>query len=134
MRSHFKYLADLCKQLVAMGKLVMDKNYTDMLLTSLPTSYDRAILSISMSAHLSTKVLTAKIFKQFILDKFRCWQVKDKYAGSKDEAQTTDSGRCKGKDKSKDKKKVKCYNCCKTVHYKYKCWAKGGGKEGQGLW
>jgi hypothetical protein len=71
VRSHFKYLADLCKQLVAMGKLVMDKNYTDMLLTSLPTSYDRAILSISMSAHLSTKVLTAKIFKQFILDKFR---------------------------------------------------------------
>jgi len=49
------------------------------------------------------------------------------------EALAMESSGWKGKDKGKDKKKVKCYNCHKTRHYKSECWAKGGGKEGQGL-
>jgi hypothetical protein len=118
---------------MAMGKLVMDEDYTDMLLASLPASYDRAVSSISTSVCLRLKALMVEIFKQFILDKSERQHVKDRYAENRDEAQTTDLGRWKGKDKSKVKKKVKCYNCCKTRHYKSKGWAKGGGKEGQGL-
>jgi len=45
-----------------------------------------------------------------------------------------DSGNGKGKDWHRDKHKVECYNCHKTGHYKSECWAKGGGKEGQGPW
>jgi hypothetical protein len=82
---------------------------------------------------LGSKALTAEIFEQLILDKAEQWQVKDRYVENRDEAQAADSGKRKGKDKSKDKKKVECYNCCKTGHYKSECWAKGGGKEGQGL-
>jgi gag-polypeptide of LTR copia-type len=134
VRLHFEYLADLCEQLEAMGKSVTDKDYTDMLLTLLPASYDGAVSSISMSVCLGSKVLTAEIFEQLILDKAERRQVKDRYAESRDEAQATDSGKRKGKDKSKDKKKAECYNCRKTRHYKSKCWAKGGGKEGQGPW
>src|SRR6267142_1716910 len=132
VRNHFEYLADLCKQLVAMGKAVMDEDYTDMLLASLPASYDGTVSSMSTSVRLGTKVLTSEIFKQFILDKSEHWQVKDKYVESRNEALATESGSWKGKDKSKDKKKVKCYNCHKTGHYKSKCWAKGSSKEGQG--
>lgn len=30
------------------------------------------------------------------------------------------------------KRDIKCFNCHKKVHRKADCWAKGGGKEGQG--
>jgi hypothetical protein len=33
---------------------------------------------------------------------------------------------------SSSKKNVECHNCKKKGHYKSDCWAKGGGKEGQG--
>jgi hypothetical protein len=36
-----------------------------------------------------------------------------------------------GKDKGTNKDK-ECYNCNKKGHIKPECWAKGGGKEGQG--
>jgi len=133
VRNHFKYLSDLREQLAAMGKAVTDKDYTDTLLASLPASYDSTVSSMSASACLGTKVLTSEIFKQFILDESERRQVKDKYAESRNEALAVESGSQKGKDKSKDKKKVECYNCHKTGHYKSECWAKGGGKEGQGL-
>src|ERR1700761_3882564 len=32
----------------------------------------------------------------------------------------------------KSKKDVECFNCKKKGHMKSDCWAKGGGKEGQG--
>ena len=38
----------------------------------------------------------------------------------------------KGKEKGMNKDK-ECYNCKKTGHITSECWAKGGGKEGQGL-
>jgi hypothetical protein len=71
IKSHFEYLADLHEQPVAMSKSVTDEGYTDMLLASLPASYDGAVLSISMSACLRSKALTVEIFKQLILDKFK---------------------------------------------------------------
>src|SRR6267142_2635258 len=132
VRNHFEYLTDLREQLAAMGKAVMDEDYTDTLLASLPASYNGAVSSMSTSMRLGTKVLTSEIFEQFILDESEHRQVKDKYAESRNEALATESGSQKGKDKSKDKKKVECYNCHKTGHYKSECWAKGGGKEGQG--
>src|SRR6202045_259463 len=35
-------------------------------------------------------------------------------------------------EKQKKKKQLKCFNCNKCRHKKADCWAKGGGKEGQG--
>jgi len=132
VRNHFEYLADLHKQLTVMGKVVTDEDYTDMLLALLLASYNGTVSSMSVSMCLCMKVLTSEIFKQFILDESRHWQVKDKYVESHNEALAMESGSQKGKDKSKDKKKVECYNCHKTRHYKSECWAKGSGKEGQG--
>src|SRR6267142_2659156 len=134
IRSHFEYLANLCEQLVAIGKVVMDKDYMDTLLASLPASYGSAVSSFSTSARLGSKVLTAEIFEQFIIDKSECCQVKNDHTEVQYEALTADSGNGKGKDQCRDKHKVECYNCHKTGHYKSKCWAKGSGKEGQGPW
>jgi transposase InsO family protein len=130
VRGHFEYLADLREQLAAMGRTVSDEDYTDTLLASLPGTYDAAVSSISASARLGSKLLTAEIFEQFILDESARRQVKAKPAEGADEALTADTGR--GKDKRRDRRKVECFNCHKTGHYKSECWAKGGGKEGQG--
>jgi gag-polypeptide of LTR copia-type len=59
IRLHFEYLADLREQLMTMGKLVTDEDYTD----TLPASYDGAVSFISVSARLGSKALTAEIFK-----------------------------------------------------------------------
>jgi hypothetical protein len=85
-----------------MGKSVTDEDYTDMLLTLLPASYDGAVLSISASACLGSKALTVEMFEQLILDESECRQVKDRYVESRDGAQAADSGKQKGKDKSKN--------------------------------
>ena len=43
------------------------------------------------------------------------------------------SDRSKGSSKKGGSKKdVECFNCHKKGHYAADCWAKGGGKEGQG--
>ena len=68
VRSHFEFLANLREQLAAMGKAVTDDDYTDTLLASLPNSFEASVSSISASACLGTKTLTAEIFEQFILD------------------------------------------------------------------
>jgi|SRR6267142_462690 len=62
-------LDDVCDQ--CLGPLFID------LLTSLPASYDSTVSSISASTHLGSKVLTAEIFKQFIIDKSEHCQVKN---------------------------------------------------------
>src|SRR6267142_598588 len=132
IRSHFEYLANLREQLAAIGKAITDEDYTDMLLASLPASYNSAVSSISASTRLGTKVLTAEIFEQFMIDESKRHQVKNDCAEAQDEALAMDSSNGKGKDWRRDKRKVECYNCHKTGHYKSECWAKGGGKEGQG--
>src|SRR6266850_1861722 len=68
IRSHFEYLANLREQLAAIGKAVTNEDYTDTLLASLLASYNSVVSSISASACLGSKVLTAEIFKQFIID------------------------------------------------------------------
>ena len=129
IHSHFKALADLREQLAVMGKAVNDTDYTDTLLASLPMLYDSAVSSISASACLGSKTLTAEIFEQFIIDEYECQKVKVKRNKTKDETLSANS---KNKSKGKDKRQVECYNCHKKGHYKSECWAKGGGNEGNG--
>ncbi len=115
-----------------MGKAVDDADYTDTLLASLPASYDGTVSSISASARLGSKTLTAEIFEQLVIDEYERRQVKDKHVESKDEALSADSSKKGGKGKGRDKKNVECYNCHKKGHFKSECWKKGSGDEGGG--
>ena len=80
-----------------MGKAVSDEDYIDTLLTSLPTSYDNSVSSISASAHLSSQTLTAEIFEQLIVNKYEHRKVKDKRENIKDEALSANFGKKKGR-------------------------------------
>jgi hypothetical protein len=122
IRTHFEQMANVCKQLAAMGKVISDEDYTDILLTSLPSSYDQSYTSISHSMHLSGQPLTADALKAMILDKYTQHEIKNQKSSSKDEAFTANT----------TKSKKQCSNCKKRGHLKANCWAKGSGKEGQG--
>jgi len=63
------------------------------------------------------------MFKSLILDEFTQHELKKPQASStKDEAFAVEA----------PKSKKQCSNCNKRSHLKADCWAKGGGKEGQG--
>ena len=108
-----------------MGKVIADDDYTDLLMSSLPPSYENARSSINASAHLNPTKLTPDALQLYMLDEYEVRMLKDKKE-SKDEAFTADTT------KKKSKKDIECHNCRKRGHVKANCWAKGGGKEGQG--
>ena len=125
VRSHFEELADLREQLAGIGRKVDDEDYTDTLLASLPASYDGACTAISASAKLGSTKLTSDILQQLILDEYERRNVSSN-GQKKDEAfNATEAKRRKKRD-------IECFNCKKRGHIKAECWAKGGGKEGQG--
>ena len=135
IRAHFESFADLREQLASMGKEVDDQDYADTLMTSLPRSYDSAIQSITAGVKVSNGTMTAHIFEGLIIDESERRKIRDKIDGvkAKDEALTASTADSSRKtDKDKDKRNVECFNCKKKGHYKTDCWAKGGGKEGQG--
>jgi len=122
VRTHFEHMANVCEQLAAMGKAISDDDYMDILLTSLPHSYDQLCTSISNSTRVSRQPLTADNLKAMILAKFTQREIKKQKSNTKDEAFAADT----------PKSKKQCSNCNKCGHLKADCWAKGGGKEGQG--
>jgi hypothetical protein len=122
VRSHFEHMTNVREQLVAMGKAISDEDYTDILLTSLPPSYDQSCTSISHSIRVSGKPLLYSDLESMILDEFTQREIK------KSKSNTTEEAFAAGNSKPKKQ----CSNCNKRGHVKADCWAKGGGKEGQG--
>jgi hypothetical protein len=67
-------MANVREQLAAMGETISDEDYTDILLTSIPTSYDQSCTSIDDSTRLSGRPLTAD--EAMILDEFTQREIK----------------------------------------------------------
>jgi hypothetical protein len=124
--AHLSKIADIREQLAAMGTTIPDDKYASILLGSAPTSFESTTSSMNTTAKLTRTVLTPDLVISLITDEFdRCALKKPKEG--QEEALGTDVK--KGK---KPKKDVECFNCKKKGHMKSDCWAKGGGKEGQG--
>jgi len=122
VHTHFEHMANVHEQLATMGKAISDEDYMDILLTSLPHSYDQSCTSISNSTRISRQPLTADDLEAMILAEFMQRKIKKQKTNTKDEAFVADA----------PKSKKQCSNCNKCGHLKADCWAKGGGKEGQG--
>ena len=123
--THFEELSQLRDQLAAMGKDIDDKDYTDVLMSSLPPSYDTAHLSVNASTHLTKSKITSDAFQAYILNEYELHKLISNKKDAKDEAFTADTS------KKKPKKDIECHNCHKHGHVKAECWEKGGRKEGQ---
>jgi transposase InsO family protein len=120
--THFEELADMREQLAAMGKNIDDEDYTDVLLASLPSCYRTAISAINASTRISKGALTPEIVTELMIAEYE--QLTDTKTP---QDQALSAVTFKGK-----KRDVECFNCKKRGHIKADCWAKGGGKEGQG--
>ena len=108
-----------------MGKEINDKDYADVLMSSLPPSYDTAHSSVNASTHLMQSKTTSDAFQAYILNKYELHELRSNKKDSKDKAFTADTP------KKKPKKDIECHNCHKCRHIKADCWVKGGRKEGQ---
>jgi len=53
IRTYFEHMANVHEQLTTMGKVISDEDYMDILLTSLPHSYNQSCTSISNSTCVS---------------------------------------------------------------------------------
>ena len=69
---------------------------------------------------------------QVIIDKYDRWSTQSRNQKEKGSDTAFYAGGNKGKTSQKSNKDIKCFNCHKKGHKKINCWAKGGGKEGQG--
>lgn len=131
VRAHFDKLADMRERLASYGVDLEDHEYASILVGSLPSTYDPTLSSILASAKLSKTPLDPDVVTSLITDDFdRRELAKKKGKGRNDDAAYyAGSGKGGGKGGKGDKV---CHNCQKKGHFKADCWAKGGGKEGQG--
>ena len=135
IRTHFDTMRTMWEDLAALGEVLTDNDFSAMLIGSLPRSYNNYLSAITATLSVLKKELDPDALMLSILDEFdrrtvTSRQTKDK---GRDAAFYAGGGSKKpwkgGKGSKKD---VECFNCHKKGHMKGDCWAKGGGKEGQG--
>ena len=157
VRAHLAKLRQMRDDLASMGEVFPDDGFRAIILGSLPTSYDTFLTAVSnqlsptpypmrlgamtiqgvnIPAH-EIVVTPPKITPDDLMEVVG--QEADRRTiksgnSKKDEndAAFTANTWSKGGKKGGGKSDIECYNCHKKGHVKADCWAKGGGKEGQG--
>jgi LTR polyprotein gag-polypeptide-like protein/Pol polyprotein len=126
VHAHLKKLADLHERLSTFGRTVDDNEYVSVLIGSLSTSYDTTINTLTTSCDVTNTDITPTAIIQIATNEY------EKHLLCKGKGKTQDEA-FTAKEQHKNKcKNVECFNCHRKGHYKSKCWAKGGGKEGEG--
>ena len=123
--AHLTCLQDLREQLASMGKTIDDDEFASIILGSLPPSFESTINTINTVADTAGTDVTPDQVIQLVTDEYNhCVLRKGKSKTGPEEAFATNG-------QKRDRRTVECCNCKQTGHYKSKCWAKGGNKEGQ---
>ncbi len=122
--AHFNRIEILVEEL--RGTMAPVKSYEQMMimLMTLPEEYDAVTTVLMMK---NEKELTVEVIKNALLEQ----EAKQKANSSirKDEKDAQERALKAAED---SKGKLKCTNCKKKGHTVDRCWAKGGGAEGQG--
>jgi len=125
-----KHIAKLCKlqsNLTRMGHNVSDEEFTMILLTSVPESWDN-ITSTYLTSN-PDNIMTSSIVAM-ILEEDQRRKSRDG-GGSSSSLVAWNSKSGSTSQGGSEKTEKECYNCKKKGHIRRDCWAKGGGKEGQ---
>ena len=132
-----------------MGSTISDTRFNIIIMSSLPDSYWPTLQMITAAERMSklsggsesqSKQMKLDDLIAFIIEEAQHCVINDERSKAGESALAAHSKRArKGKaGKKKHEKKGKadsnenCGNCGKPGHSKEECWAKGGGKEGQG--
>jgi hypothetical protein len=125
MVEHISKLRELQNELHTMENLVTDEDFVMILITSLPESWDNYTGSFLGSSGNKPTILSHELIAVLLEEDRR-------RKGRNDGTSTALYSNSKGKDRQGANKDKECYNCKKKGHISSDCWAKGGGKEGQG--
>jgi hypothetical protein len=129
MINHISYLQKLQEELHLMDNKVIDEDFVMILITSLPESWDNYTSSYLRSSG-NKPTLSSHELIAILMEEDRCCKGRNSNpAGTSLQAR---QNKGKGTGKSTGDPNVECYNCHKRGHMSKDCWAKGGGKEGQG--
>jgi hypothetical protein len=129
MVSHISKLHQLQEELHIFSSLVSDEDFVMILVTSLPESWDNYTTSLFGSSGNKPNVKSHELVAVLLEEDRR------RKACSGDSSGTALHAHAKSREKFRDdnpNKDKECYNCHKKGHVSKDCWAKGGGKEGQG--
>lgn len=122
MVEHISSLRKLQEELHAMDNLVSDEDWTMVLITSLPESWDNYTSSY-LGASGNKPTLSSFELVAILIEEE--WRRKGRGDSVGATMQAGRSGKSDGNSKE-------CFNCKKNGHTKAECWSKGGGREGQG--
>ena len=133
VHTHFDNLCNMCKELAALSESIPDRDFTAIILGSLPKSYDTYLSAITLSVlgkEVNPDALILSMIDEYNHCSIKNHQTKDK--GKLDAAFFAGGSSKGGKGGKGGKSDVECFNCHEKGHKKADCWAKGQGKEGQG--
>ena len=149
LKQHFQLMIERRDNLIKMGSTISDTRFNIIIMSSLPDSYRPTLQTITAAERASklsggsesqSKQMKPDDLIAFIIEEAQHRVINDERSKAGESALAAHSKRAgKGKaGKKKHEKKGKadsdenCGNCGKPGHSKEECWAKGGGKEGQG--
>ena len=146
VKQHFQLMMEHHNNLIKMGSTISDTCYNTIVMSSLPESYHLTLQTITAAECASVVLGTSSLKKMkaddliaFIIEEAQHCIINDEQTKMAKSALTALSKKpkagkqhsCRGKEKSVPDA-AKCENCKGSGHDKANCWAKGGGKEGQG--
>ena len=128
VRAHFAKIRSLRESLAAMGAVLTDDDSAASILGSLPSSYDTFLSALTAAESVLGKALTPDELMHSIIEEYDRRSVRNQKT-KKDEKDVAFLSTGTSADRKEERT---CFNCGKKGHLKRNCWAKGGGKEGQG--
>lgn len=141
--THLDVLDQMRKELAEMGDIVTDEYHGSRMLRGLPESWNDFTDSVRANTTKPEEV-RSRLIAQELVKEARSLTISGNYSttmallghrfGQKSTPPTTPPATSNTTPKSNktDKSSLVCENCKKRYHTKENCWAKGGGKEGQG--
>jgi len=130
---HINTIRTLFSQLTTLGQQIEENERAELLLQSLPDSYDQLIINLTNNI-LSDYLVFDDVAAAILEEENRRRNKGDRNSSNQAEALLVSRGRSTEhgssgsqrheRSKSRSKKTVKCYNCGRKWHFKKDCWFK----------